>query len=948
MKISKVKINGMTNPIGYSFESVRVAWLVTETKAKKADYAKIEISLDAGFQTIVYVKEGAGLNSAGEKLLFTPMPRIRYYVRVQVKADNGETAVSAEKAFFETAKMREEWMGKWIKPQKSDHFHPTFEKEFTAEKPVKKARLYISGLGLYAARLNGKKIGEEVLTPYYSDYHTECQYQTYNITSMIRCDESGRNHFDGADSPNGVERTLSDQEKTRNKIEVSLGNGWYKGKFGLNGKTENFGSEFQMIAEIHLQYEDGSVEVIPSDDTWKYRGSNTEGSDIYDGEIVNRVLWEKKENPLKTPVYGEIEGKLVERYSLPVLEKEELPVREVIHTPAGETVLDFGQNFAGYVAFHAKGLSKGTKVVLDFGEILQDGNFYNENYRAAKAQFIYVSDGREEWVKPSFTFFGFRYVRVSGWEGTLHAEDFVGKVLYSDMEITGTIETGHAKVNRLFLNALWGQKSNSIDFPTDCPQRDERLGWTGDCQVFSGTASYNMDTAAFYNKFLHDLRTEQVQLDGILPGVIPVWEKDAAIFSSVWGDIATFLPTVLYEHYGDLEALRSYYPMMKDWVDKITREDQARGQKYLFDFSNQLGDWLALDGRTEQSNAGGTDEYYIGSCYYAESVKKVADAAKALGKTKEESNYRALYQHIYDAILEEYYTKTGRLSIDTQTGYIVALYTGIYPDKERVIEGLKGRLYKDCYKLKGGFVGAPIMCRVMAENGMEEEAFYFLLQEGYPGWLHCVDLGATTIWERWNSVLDNGLLSGTMMNSLNHYAYGAIVEYLYRDVAGIKALEPGFKKVEISPLVNQKLKYMKAAYRSAYGTYRSEWKILKDGKVHVEIEIPFGGTAVIGLPFYPEEPIGELPAGVYAFTYQPTEDLRCRYTKKTLFKDMMQDERAVQIIERVSPLLQYFLSSGNEDFLHESLTTLQNMSYMGFSEEEIRNLTEELMKLYED
>lgn len=924
MKVSKIKVNGMINPIGYSFETIRIAWLVTETTAQRAECVKIEVSLDSEFRNVLYEKEGADLNSAGESIALIPLPRVRYYIRVQVTADNGETAVSSETAYFETAKIDEEWQGRWIKPQIEDTFHPIFEKEFTAAKPIKAARLYISGLGLYTASLNGEKIGEEVLTPYYSDYHTECQYQTYDITPMIR--------FGNA----------------KNKMEVSLGNGWYKGKFGLNGQSENFGSEFQMIAEIHLEYEDGSIEVIPSDDTWKYRGSDIESSDIYDGEILNRVLWEGKENPLKTPAYGEVEGKLVERYSLPVLEMEELQVKEIIHTPTGETVLDFGQNFAGYVTFHVKNLSKETKVVLDFGEILQHGNFYNENYRAAKSQYTYISDGRQEWVKPSFTFFGFRYVRVSGWEGETKAEDFVGKVVYSDMEMTGSVETGHAKVNRLFLNALWGQKSNSIDFPTDCPQRDERLGWTGDCQVFAETASYNMDTAAFYNKFLHDLRTEQKQLDGILPGVIPVWEKDAAIFSSVWGDIAAFLPTVLYEHFGDLEALRSYYPMMKDWVDKITREDQARGQKYLFDFSNQLGDWLALDGRTEQSNAGGTDEYYIGSCYYAESVKKVADAAKALGKTEEETYYRELYRHIYDAILEEYYTKTGRLSIDTQTGYIVALYFGIYPDKERVIEGLRGRLYKDCYKIKGGFVGAPIMCRVMAENGMEEEAFYFLLQEGYPGWLHCIDLGATTIWERWNSVLDNGLLSGTMMNSLNHYAYGAVVEYLYRDVAGIKALEPGFKKVEISPLVNQKLKYMKAYYQSVYGTYRSEWEILKDGKVHVEIEIPFGCTALVCLPFYPEEPIGELRSGVYEFIYQPTEDLRCRYTKKTLFKDMLKDECALQIIERVSPLLQYFLSSGNEDFLNESLNTLKNMSYMGFSEEQIGTLTEELMKLYEE
>lgn len=922
MKVTNVKINGMTNPIGYAFPSVRVAWVVTDTAAKRAEYARIEVSLDARFMTVLYVKEGTDLDSAGEALAFKPLPRIRYYVRVQVTADNGDSTVSSETACFETAKMKEPWQGKWIKPQADDTFHPTFEKEFIVKKPVNSARLYISGLGLYTASLNHKKIGKEVLTPYYSDYHTECQYQTFDIEFMLQAGE--------------------------NKIEVSLGNGWYKGKFGLNGQKENFGSEFQMIAEIHLAYEDGSEEVIPSDDTWRYRGSDIESSDIYDGETISRVLWEDKENPLKSPVYGEIEGELVERYSLPVLEKEELRVKEAILTPAGETVLDFGQNFAGYVAFHARNLSKGTKVVLDFGEILQHGNFYNENYRGAKSQFVYISDGKDEWVKPSFTFFGFRYVRVSGWEGEVNAEDFAGKVVYSDMEITGNIETGHAKVNRLFLNALWGQKSNSIDFPTDCPQRDERLGWTGDCQVFSETASYNMNTAAFYNKFLHDLRTEQKQLDGILPGVIPVWEKDAAIFASVWGDIATFLPAVLYEHYGDLEALRSYYPMMKEWVDKITREDEARGRKYLLDFSNQLGDWLALDGRTEQSNAGGTDEYYISSCYYAESVKKAADAAKALGKTEDEAYYRELYGHIYHAIIEEYYTKTGRLGIDTQTGYIVALYFGIYPNKERIIEGLKARLYKDCYKIKGGFVGAPVMCRVMAENGLVEEAFYFLLQEGYPGWLHCIDLGATTIWERWNSVLDNGLLSGTMMNSLNHYAYGAIVEYLYRDVVGIKALEPGFKKVEISPLVNQKLKYMKASYQSVYGTYRSEWKILKDGQVHVEIEIPFGCTAMVGLPFYPNEPIGELPAGAYEFTYLPTEDLRCRYTKNTLFKDMLQDESALQIIERVSPLLQYFLSSGNEDFLHQSLTTLHKMSYMGFSEELIGRLAEGLTRLYEE
>lgn len=662
--------------------------------------------------------------------------------------------------------------------------------------------------------------------------------------------------------------------------------------------------------------------------------------------MLNHLLWNGKDNVIKNAVLTDAKGSLIPRYSLPVLEMEELAVKEIIHTPAGETVLDFGQNFAGYVAFKSN-QPMGNKIILDFGEILQHGNFYNENYRSAKSQFVYISDGRAEIVKPQFTYFGFRYVRVTGWEGDIKAEDFTGKVLYSQMEVTGHIETGHKGVNQLFSNTMWGQKSNSIDFPTDCPQRDERLGWTGDAQVFSGTASYNMDTAAFYNKFIHDLRTEQNKFDGILPGVIPVLDPSGPIYSSIWGDIATFLPTVLFEHFGDRSALEMYYPMMKDWVDKITKDDKARGQKYLYDFGNQLGDWLALDGRTEQSMKGGTDDYYIGSCYYAMSVEKTADAAKALGFVEDEVYYRDLYEKIREAVIREYFSETGRLCIDTQTGYIVVLYSGIYKAKEKIIEGLKSRLYKDCYKLKGGFVGAPIMCRVMAENGLEEEAFYFLLQDGYPGWMHCINLGATTIWERWNSVLDNGLISGTMMNSLNHYSFGSVVEYLYRDVAGLKPLEPGFKKALITPLMNQKLKFMKTSYESVYGTYRVEWEIRKDGKVHVLIEVPFGCSAVIGLPFYEGE-VEEVKTGIYEYDYTPTTDLRSLYTRKTLFKDMMQNPKALEIIDRISPLLQHFLGSGDEEFLHESLATLEGMSFLGFSPQMVEELTMELTRLEEE
>ena len=925
MKIEHIRINGVRNPIGYAFDGIRVSWLVTETAAKYAERAKVEVSTAPDFSTVQCAEEGA-LDSACTLLDIALKPRKRYYVRVSVTADNGETAVSDATDYFETGKLDEPWTAKWIKPAPEDvtvidapegharkvfeEFHPVFEKRFTAKENLQSARLYISGLGLYAASLNGESIGDERLTPCFSDYHTEVQYQTYDVTEQI---------------------------KTENRLTVALGNGWYKGTFGLDGKRANYGSEFQMIAELRLHYSDGSEEIIASDESWGYRGGDTTFSDIYDGEVLDRLRWADAENPLRKPVLGGMEGKLTARRSTPVREMETLPVKEVIHTPAGETVLDFGQNFAGYVSFRSM-QPRGTRIILDFGEILQDGNFYNANYRSAISRFTYISDGRREWVRPRFTFFGFRYVRVTGWAGALVPEDFQGVVLYSEMERTGSIETGHAKLNRLFLNALWGQKSNSIDIATDCPQRDERLGWTGDAQVFSGTGCYNMDAAAFYNKFCHDLHVEQKKLHGLLPGVIPVFNPQSVAFAAVWGDIATMLPSLLYERYGDLPALEKAYPMMKSWVDYIDAEDEKRGHNYLFNFSDQMGDWLALDGRTEQSMEGGTDEYFIGSCYYALSAALVSKAAKTLGKAEDAAFYQALHEKIVRAVLDNYYTATGLLAVDTQTGYIVALYTGVYRNRQAVIDGLNTRLYKDCYKLKGGFVGAPILCKVLAENGLKEEAYSFLLNEDYPGWLHCVDLGATTIWERWNSVLDNGHLSGTTMNSLNHYAFGAVIEFLYACAAGLRPAAPGFARAVIAPLPDKRLGWLKARYRSAHGLYRSEWEIEADGMLRVAVEIPFGCTAEIKLPYYDGNEPGILHAGAYEYRYRPTKNLLRKYSEKTLIGDMMRDAKTAELIRSTSPLLGWYLDTGNADYLYENMDTLRRKAYMGFTKEEVDKL----------
>ncbi|MEI2394762.1 MULTISPECIES: alpha-L-rhamnosidase [Paenibacillus] len=912
MKVTDVRINGLKNPVGFAYPVLKCSWKVKDTNLKMQKSAKIEVSQTETFENVLYLKESDDLDSIGEAILMDCLPKTKYYFRVEVETEDGDIAVS-ETATFETGKIDEPWSADWIGTKEGDLFHPLFTKTFELKNPVKSARLYISGLGLYEVSINNEKVGDEYLTPLYSDYHTEYQYQTYDITDML---------------------------SSINKVEIMLGNGWYKGRFGLGDLKENFGSVFACIAELHITYQNDEVRVINTDETWRYTGSDIELSDIYDGEIVNRMLWSDQSNQEREVRIIDLnKNKLISRYSLPVIVKEERRIQKIITTPAGETVLDMGQNFSGFSEFR-NSFPAGTKLVFDFGEILQNGNFYNDNYRSAKSQFIYISAGTDEVVRPRFTFFGFRYVRVTGWIGKLSEHEITGKVIYSDLDQTGTIETSDEKINRLFQNCLWGQKSNFIDFPTDCPQRDERLAWTGDAQVFAETASYNMDTRAFYDKFMHDLRIEQMKHEGIISAYIPVLGDPIA--TSVWGDIGTFLPMVLYNHYGDKDILRKNFAMMKDWVDYITREDQKRGQQYLYNFGSHIGDWLAQDGRSPQSFKGGTDDSFISSAYYYESLKKVAEAASILGDNLNEQKYSNLSEKVLEAILYEYFSASGRLSIDTQTAYLVALNFGIYMDKKKLVEGLRERLYKDCYKLTGGFVGAPIMCKVLAENGMEEEALDFLLQEEYPSWLYSVNLGATTIWERWNSVLSDGSMSGTVMNSLNHYAYGSVIEYLYRDLGGIRPLEAGFKKVSFAPQINGKFQHFSAEYDSVSGKYASHWRINKDGSVWVKFEVPFSRTAEVHLPEYHGESIF-LEAGTHEFTYNPSKDFRNLFSMKTRLSELSKHEKALEVLKKRIPMAIELIKLGDIDGLSHSLSTLKKMDFFGIKEEDIEAAASEIL-----
>lgn len=901
MKIVDMKTNHIVNPLGFDLGKPQLSFVVCDTTAKKQVAAQIQVACDREFTNIIFDSgKSDEIDSLAFELPIALEPRTRYYWRVTVWADNGEVETS-ESAWFETAKLQEPWSGKWITPDLDNKIHPVLSKEFCIErslKSIKSARVYVSGLGLYEMYINGKKCGDEYLSPNFNAYDKWIQYQTYDITDIL--------------------------EEGKNKIDVFLGNGLYKGRFGFVGQSgENiYGDKFALLCEIIIDFEDGTSILVSSDETWRARKSKVIDSNIYDGELYDATFNDPTIYDVKEIDLGF--DRLKPRLSLPVKIKDRLKPVEVITTPAGETVLDLGQNMVGWMEFKTNA-PKGTEITLQHGEILQDGNFYRDNLRTAKAEFKYIADGEEAIVRPHFTYYGFRYVKVSGWHGDVNVDDFTGCVLYSDMEQTGYIETSNPLVNKLFSNALWGQKGNFLDVPTDCPQRDERMGWTGDAQVFSGTASFNMDTFAFFKKYGYDLWREQEDRDGMVPHVVPTVISGGG--ACAWGDAATIIPWNVYVQYGDKSILEQQFESMKAWVDYIKREDERSGAKRLWTTGFHFGDWLALDGENPDTPLGGTEESFIASAYYCYSSMIVAKAAKILGRDELAKEYEVLSNEVREAIRDEYFTPNGRLALKNQTAYVIALFMDLVPEgkRKRVINDLRERLIKDKTHLKTGFVGTPYICRVLSENGCNDLAYTLLLNEDYPSWLYAVKMGATTIWERWNSVLPNGKISDTGMNSLNHYAYGSIVEWMYRNVAGFNPVEdkPGFRHIYLRPQPDYRLKYVKAKYNSAVGLYESQWEISEGGDLNFRFVIPFNATASLVLPHANVEDIKingkplteielsakqdgenvciELASGLWEFAYTPTKEYIRVYSINTPIGELYANLRTKEILEEYIP-----------------------------------------------
>lgn len=901
MKITGMQTNHLTNPLGHELQIPRVSFQVEDTASKRPEGIRIKVAADEAFDQVIYdTGKSRELSMIGTDLPIALTPRTRYYWRAEVWGDAGDYALS-ETAWFETAKQDEPWTGVWIGADADFAENLVLTKEFEADRDFPASRFYVSGLGLYELYLDGERVGEEYLAPGCTDYHRWIQYQTYEA------DITAGSHT----------------------IEVWLGDGWYRGRFGLDGAENVYGDRQQLILELVLRDGTGTEQIVATDESWTVHGSDVRFSNIYDGEIYEPGAGDRAAHP--AVVLDAPAGVLSARYSQPVRIMEERHPVEILHTPAGETVLDLGQNMAGFLRFYVDE-PKGTRLHLQFGEVLQQGNFYRENLKTAKAEFIYVSDGTPRWVQPHFTYYGFRYVKLEGFTGELKEEQFIGCVLYSALTKTGSICTSSSKVNQLISNVFWGQKSNYIDVPTDCPQRSERMGWTADTQVFSGTACFNMDSYNFLRKYCHDLYETQLEL-GHVTSVVPAFHEDGPT-CSVWGDAATLVPWNLYLYYGDVHILEEQFDSMCQWVDYIRGIDEATGGRRVWDVGFHFGDWLALDNEGDDDMKGATEDGYIATAYYYQSAQIVAKAARILGKETEAEAYGQLAEEIRAALQAEYFTKNGRLAMTTQTAYAVALSMDFAPEgsKARLAEFLKEKLKVNKGYLKTGFVGTYLLSKALSDYGNNELAYKLLLNEDFPSWLYEVNMGATTVWERWNSILPDGSISSTGMNSLNHYAYGSVLEWMYRNVAGLHVLEehPGFTHVRIAPQPDYRITSCEMTYHSIAGAYAIAWELKEDGAFSLRVQVPFNATAEIVLPNTSGEPI-RVDAGSYEYDYVPEIPILKIFSSKSPFSELLEDAAAKQTMERFIPGWEII----PKGMLDMPVEILNDTPFVNLSEEEL-------------
>ncbi len=850
---SALRFEHHEEPLGIGEDRPRLSWQVT---TEGAGWVQVAYELELGPDESSLVSYGRV--ETAEQLL-QPWPgaalqsRQRVAARVRVWGnDDGGPSEWGPVAFVEAGLQNTtDWQASMIRPAWEEASEDTeaasrLSRSFELEGPVASARLYASAHGVYVAYINGRRVGNERLAPGWTSYHHRLRYQTHDVTEYL--------------------------QPGTNVIGLELADGWWRGNLGFQEKRNYYGDRTAAIAQLEIVDDLGGVTLIGTDDSWQAGTSPVLAADLYNGESydarVQDQAWTGSDATTLDGVVAEDfdPAVLVAPDGPPVRATDELAVKAVLASPSGKTLLDFGQNLVGHVRIRVSG-ERGTEIVLRHAEVLEHGELGTGPLRVAKQTDRYIlRGGAEEQWEPDFTIHGFRYVEVSGWPGELDPEAFTAIVVHSDLMRTGSFACSDPMLNQLHSNVVWGMRGNFVDVPTDCPQRNERLGWTGDFQVFAATASFLYRIPGFAASWLKDLSAEQ-GTDGPPPLVVPEVTFDMPPFPvrpvmAAWGDAAVLVPWVMYQRTGDLEFLRRQLTSMRAWLEAAA---EAAGPELRYEHGMQFGDWLDPAAPPNEPGAARTPWQFVAQAYLAYSASAASQAAALLGDDDESARLRDLGLRARTVFRDRFVAPDGRIQPETQTAYSVALSFGLLEPAERAVAaaGLAAAVEADGYRIATGFVGTPLVCDALSDHGYATAAYRLLLQTECPSWLYPVTMGATTIWERWDSMLPDGSINEGEMTSFNHYALGAVADWMHRTVAGLAPAEPGYRNSVVRPRPGGGLDWAEARHETPYGEAAVRWD-LSGSALSLSVTVPAGCTATVYLPDGAESRF-DVGSGAHAF-----------------------------------------------------------------------------------
>jgi alpha-L-rhamnosidase len=844
------------HPLGIGESAPRLSWIIaTDIPGWRQRAYEIELSDETG-RTIT----ATGRVESPESV-FVPWPgaelgsRLRRDLRVRVHGGDGSVSDWSPWAWVETGLLQPgDWRARAAAPPREllgspDGPAPLLRRDFTVRAPVASARLYVTARGLYDVEINGTRVGDDVLAPGWTSYHHRLRYRTYDVTALL--------------------------QTGGNAVGAMLADGWYRGRIGFRGgRTAVYGDRTALIAQLEITYLDRTTDMVVTDEAWRCAPGPVTAAGLYDGEKYDaRLLPPGWSQPgfdatawRPAEVLDHDPATLMAPDGPPVRRVETLRPVEVRTGPAGETILDFGQNISGRLRIRVHGPA-GHTITLRHAEVLERGALALRPLRSAPAHDTYTLRGDaqpEEW-EPRFTIHGFRYAQIDGWPGPLDSGDVEAVVCHTDLRRTGDFDCSDPLLTRLHDNVVWSMRGNFVDIPTDCPQRDERLGWTGDLQVFGPVAAFLYDCAGMLRSWLTDLAVEQAEL-GTVPLYVPwvdLGPPTTTEPTAAWGDAAVVVPWTLYQRTGDLDVLRRQYPSMTAWVDQIA---ERAGESCLWDTEPQLGDWLDPTAPPDRPFETRTDPGLVATAYLAQSARLLADTAELLGHADDARRYRDLAGRVRAAFDAAYVSPEGKVAGDSQTAYALALRFGLIDGEDRRAyagERLIELVRANGHRIGTGFVGTPLICDALTDAGAHDDAYRLLLQTECPSWLYAVTMGATTIWERWDSLLPDGTINPGEMTSFNHYALGAVADWMHRTVAGLASAAPGYRRILVRPRPGGALTRARAAHDTPYGRAEVRWEVTGD-RLTVHVQVPPNTTATIHLPETPDQPI-EAGSGQHIF-----------------------------------------------------------------------------------